>query len=356
MPGTTDDWFGLLAGSHWLTRAPARIVRAAPAPDGRWTIGGLSVTKAELEAARPNGPIEQVRSFTLLHGGWRVASFTLFRPLVYFAAFGADEIFDCLACGVSSLLGFGGWQWDVLVLTAPAQADHVRSVLAPAGLGPRLHVATVTPCDTPLDWCMARYRLDAHPIAAAAQPMLYLDVDIVCDRPLEPLLALIAESPSIHACAEGRLGEGDPASSGHWFGWRLLAEDDAPFDREARGFSAGALGMANAASARPAFPLIMRSVYADAAQSDGGRKLAGLDQPFANYVMRKLGCIDTGPMSQVLKLHRLDIGQSRFPTPLAAKGLVHFLGAPTSEKLAAMRAYVAALHSTRAAPSNSAPA
>jgi hypothetical protein len=157
-------WFDLLRRSHWLTHAPTQLVRCAPAGDGRWSLGSITVSEADLLAARPTGPVDRIRLFHLVHEGWRVASFTLFRPLVYFAAFSAPEIFECLRLAVASLIERGGWQWDVLVLTAADTADKVRSILAPCGLGERLHVACVAPARDPLDWCMARYRLDAHPV------------------------------------------------------------------------------------------------------------------------------------------------------------------------------------------------
>jgi hypothetical protein len=339
----TDAWLNHLRGSLWLTHAPAQLVRAELGPDGQWSLGAIIVSEAELLAAQPAGPVDRIRLFHLVHEGWRVASFRLFRPLVYFAAFSAPEIFACLQLAVSSLVEQGGWQWDVLVLTAPETAEKVRVLLESCGLGERLHVASVSPAQNRLDWCMARYHLDAHPVQLIAQPLLYLDTDVICDRPLEPLLGQLAASPAVHACAEGRLDEGHPDSAGHWFGWRLMAEDGMPFDRNAPGFSAGILGVANAASAEVPFSLILRSVYADIASIGGGHKLVGQDQAFANYVLRKLGRFEIGLMSQVVQLHRLDVGKAQFPDPAAARGLVHFLGAPTGEKLKAMQDYAAAL-------------
>jgi hypothetical protein len=132
-------------------------------------------------------------------------------------------------------------------------------------------------------------------------------------------------------------------ATGNWFGWRLMAEDGMPFNGSAPGFSAGALGMANTGSAEEPFALILQATYADVRRADGGHKLAGRDQAFANYVLRKLGRFDIATMTQFLTLHRLDIGGPQFPEPEDARGLVNFLGAPAEEKLTAMRAYVAAL-------------
>jgi hypothetical protein len=59
--------------------------------------------------------------------------------------------------------------------------------------------------------------------------------------------------------------------------------------------------------------------------------------------LRKLGRIEIGLLPKVLTLYRLNAGRALFPDPTAAKGLVHFLGAPTAEKRKAMQAYDVAL-------------
>jgi len=92
----------------------------------------------------------------VLHDGWRVALFRQFRPLAYFAAFSSPDIFACLHLAVSSLIDLGGWQWDILVLTAPNTVALVRSLLAPCNLGERLHIAPVEQSRHRLDWHMAR--------------------------------------------------------------------------------------------------------------------------------------------------------------------------------------------------------
>ena len=60
-------------------------------------------------------------------------------------------------------------------------------------------------------------------------------------------------------------------------------------------------------------------------------------------MLRKLGRFEINLMPQVLRLHRIIPGRGQFPNPAEARGLVHFLGVPTPEKLAAMRAYAEAL-------------
>jgi hypothetical protein len=92
----TDAWFQHLQQFHWLTHAPVQLTKPQPLADGRWSLRQITVTEAELAAAKPAEPVEQVRLFHLVHDDWRVASFRLFRPLVYFAAFSSPDVFACL--------------------------------------------------------------------------------------------------------------------------------------------------------------------------------------------------------------------------------------------------------------------
>jgi hypothetical protein len=222
----------------------------------------------------------------------------------------------------------------------------VRGSLARFALGERLHVAAVEPCDDLLDWYLARYRVDAHPRLRSAQPLLYLDVDVVCDRPLEPLLAMLTFSPAIHACREGLLGEGHPDSAGHWFGWRLMQADGMPFDPNERGFSAGVLGAANADLAGSAYDLVVRCAYGFAASTGDRHRFLGYDQAYANYVLKKLGRIEINALPRLLNLFRVPPQGLVHPDPRAARGLVHFLGVPTAQKRDAMSAYITALKAT----------
>jgi hypothetical protein len=114
---------------------------------------------------------------------------------------------------------------------------------------------------------------------ARSQPLLYLDVDIACDRPLEPLLVRLAAGQGIHACAEGTLDEGHPESDGNWFGWRMMVEDGMPVDLKAPSFSAGALGFAHSAAAEVPFSLMVWNRYHDAARPDAGIVLLAWIRP-----------------------------------------------------------------------------
>jgi hypothetical protein len=267
-----------------------------------------------------------------------------YRPLVYYAAFGDADIVACLRHSIGSLLMFGGWSHEILVLTRESDLAAVQRVLADFRLGPRLHFAVVPGADL-LDWCLARYRLDASPPLLAANPVLYLDTDVFCDRSLRELMEALARVPGIHVRSEGRLDEGGLQSGGHWFGWRLLAADGIRFDPTAPGFSSGVIGFADATAARDSFEAILRSAYDHAERTGNRHHYAGYDQPFANYVLRKFRRFDTRLLDRVVRLHRVAPDRISFPDPARAAGLVHFTGGVgmAAPKREAMARYSAAI-------------
>ncbi len=197
----------------------------------------------------------------------------------------------------------------------------------------------MTPAADLLDWCLARYRLEAHPWLATCRPLLYLDADIMANASLDALLLQLQISSRVHARLEGRLGEGSLESDGRWFGWRLLAADNVAFDRDAPGFSAGALGVASPATARRAYDLILLSCYGHAEAA--GRRLPPYDQAVAGYVLRKLDMIDLTLMVRHLVFCRVDHWRADMVANVPKLGLVHFTGGDFGQKYQAMQDYAA---------------
>lgn len=201
--GTGEAWLQHVASSTWLALGPRRLVVPRREADERWLIGDVETTDDALMAAMPPAGSGIAKRFDLIHQDWRVATFRLFRRLVYFPVFSAPEMFDCLELAVRSLLRFGRWRYEVLVLTAADTVGLVRERLEPLGLNERLHAATVAPTTDMVDWCLARYRLDALQYVTQLNPLLYLDTDMVCDRSLEPYLATLDTSDRIMPAVRG---------------------------------------------------------------------------------------------------------------------------------------------------------
>jgi len=349
MTPSDRQWIDHVLRSEWIApESPGPLRPRMVSPDeidvGRWRISTRETT-----AARPNDPFDESLNVCFLHDDWKVIPLKVYRPLVYYAAFGQPDIFACLRIAVQSLLDFGQWMHDIAVLTRSEDLGAVHQTLSPMGLGDRLHVVTVPGVDM-LDWCLARYRIDAARLFRTHQPILYLDTDVVCDGPLDPFCLALARSSMVEAKAEGALGEGHPESDGHWFGWRLMVADGMAFDPSERGFSSGILGFANVGVAGTAFDAILRCAYGHAERTGDRRHYAGFDQPIANYVLRKLSLFSPAQLDATASFYRVQSGPTPLPGPHRPRGLVHFNGAvgDAPSKRGAMERYLSFLLSQRA--------
>jgi hypothetical protein len=344
LPEWNQDWVDYLCRSQWIVPGSQYPIRAEVTGHDEIGLGHYRTSIRDAVAARPRGPIDEALKLCLVRDGWKVLPLRVYRPLAYYAAFGNAEVFACLRIAIQSLLAFGRWTHDIAVLTSVADLAAVTAALSPLELGERLHLITVPGGDI-LDWCLARYRIDAAPVFRTHQPLLYLDTDVFCDGPLDPLCLELAGSTKIEAKAEGPLCEGEPEPHGHWYGWRLLTADGLAVDRLDRGFSTGIWGFANTGVAADAFSAIVRCAYGHAALTGNRRFFAGYDQPIANYVLRKLALPSFTLMETVASFCRVQPGARPLPDPDRPRGLVHFNGVvgDATSKQGAMERYLAYL-------------
>ena len=346
LPEPDRHWIERLLASQWIVPGGQHPVRAEMTGPDQIGLGRYRTSIRDAAAARPIGPIDEALQFCLVHDGWKVIPVRAYRPLAYYAAFGAPEVFACMQVAIRSLLTFGQWKHDIAVLTCTEDLGALATALSPLGLEERLHVITVPGGDI-LDWCLARYRIDTAPVFRTHQPLLYLDTDVFCDGPLDALCLGLAAATKIAAKSEGLLCEGEPEPHGHWYGWRLMTADGQAVDRLERGFSTGILGFANVGVAADAFSAILRSAYGHAASTGDRRFFAGYDQPIANYVLRKLDLVSFTLMDEVASFCRVVPGTRPLPDPDRPRGLVHFNGVvgDSAVKHAAIENYFAYLAS-----------
>ncbi|MDI2113297.1 glycosyltransferase [Commensalibacter nepenthis] len=333
-----QKWFDHILNSQWVILGSNEVIQPQrDSSKGIWLLGNITVDDQEILEAYPNTDIHGIKEFNIIHDSWKVASFKLYRPLIYFCAFGKSEIFECVYTAIQSLIEFGKWKHDIVIFTATETKEFLENKLLDLELKNKLHIITITPATDTLDWVMARYRIN-HPILQQAQPILYLDTDIVCNAPLDTLFIDNIDSSLILACKEGRIDEGHPESGGYWYGWRLMKEDNVPFNPYGRGFSAGAMFFRNLELALPLFNIIIKSVYGFMKQQ--GYNDDFYDQRFTNYILFKLKKIDIEILANWLLLHRIAPGTHSLPTQNKKLGLVHFLNVSTKDKLITMKKYL----------------
>ncbi|GBR51515.1 hypothetical protein AA106555_0577 [Neokomagataea thailandica NBRC 106555] len=332
-----------LNDTQWSVPGPSRIVTARYDGQKMCSFGNIQISEDNLLKALPYYSQDKLFSFNALYDGWKVTTLKSFRPLIYFCAFSDPVILDCVEIAVQSLITYGGWTYDIAVLTDETSANTLRQKLSIPEFSGTITIIPVSNTSDKLDWCLSRYDLSLSEVFKNASPILYLDADIVCDHPLHALLPQLATSPFIHVCPEGRLDEGSLESEGHWFGWRLLAGDNVPFEPFSSGFSSGALGFSGAESANTAFHLIRQAAYGWMKIFGGRDTLPSFDQRFANYVLRKMALANLDLMPDFINLYRIPHAGAPYPSVHARKGIVHFLGVPLAQKRDAMAAYYSAL-------------
>ncbi len=339
-----QEWFDYLLNFQWVSLGNNTLIQPQRNNNGQWNLGDICVTDQEIIEACPSKIIENIQEFQLIHHSWRVARFKRYRPLIYFCAFGKNAIFKCVYQAIYSLIEFGQWRHDIAVFTAEETKDILKDQLLPLGLANQLHIIPVSPATDILDYTLARYRID-HPILCQAQPLLYLDTDILCDAPIDDLFVQLIDSDMIHACKEGLIGEGHFDSGGYWYGWRLMQEDSVYFNPYHRGFSSGALFFSNVHIALPFFELIIKSAYGFMQQQ--GYKDEFYDQRFTNYVLFKFKKVEIEHMAQWLNLYRIPSNTTLIPNHQRRLGLIHFLNVSTEDKLVTMKKYIEYMHFER---------
>ena len=245
-----------------------------------------------------------------------------------------------------SLLAFGEWSHSIAILTRSEDLPKVNAVVADLNLESRLHIVTVPGADI-LDWCLARYRTNVAEIFATHQPILYLDVDVICDGPLDDLCLKLVHSRTIEILPDGSLGEGGHETFGHWFGWRLMAADGMIFNPQEPGISSGILGFANKGVVEQAFTAVLRAAYGHAEKVGTRHHFAGYDQPFACYVIKKFDLVSNATLPTVARLCWVDPVTRPLPIPAGPRGLVHFNGivGDAASKRRAMEHYLSVLTS-----------
>ncbi len=305
-----------VATKDWVAQTRRRTISADTvrfAPDFRMVVGDMLV---DLRSYAVGNPLKRKRaeagSLDLLYGGWRVERMHRYQPLIYFTAFGDDGIFECLEIALASLARFARWSGSVLILTD--RTSEEMAPLIPSALRAQTHLHRCNPVDV-LGFTLARYTVDEIPFAKAHQPLLYVDTDVVFDRPLDDLMMDILLSDNISFLPEREMFDYD------FYGEPLFHADDRFRPAYTRGLSSGAIGIPSLERAADSFRTIV--AVADAYAAAQGRRdvFNCYDQPFANYIFHKLGGFDPAILDRHASLHH-----SSYADVKDRKGFVHFCG------------------------------
>lgn len=308
--------------------------------NGCFDLEGHVIEPAALPAAARRSCLDGARTLNFLTDTWKLTHLRLFNPLIFSCVFGDDAVFDCFGLLARSLLTVGQYHGDIAVMTDPEGVARLEALKRSLPMSGAFEIVVLADCHDEMDYCLARFRFHDHPFFADRQPLVYLDADILCNAPIEPLLAEMVFSDGISVSPEGILNEGNPNSDGHWYGWRMMAAAGMEFDPHQRGFSAGAIGYSHSDVALEYARLVMEVAQGYRRESGQKRPFVGYDQCVANYVFLKARIREFGHIGAAVTLHRVQPDHlSRFPPE--KRGLIHFLAVPFPQKLEAMKLYQA---------------
>ncbi len=332
----TGDDVAILAAvlaAEWLVQSAdrgTRPERGSVTPGFLLKVGTVAI---DLRYNLPFDRSEWPHRLPLLRDGWRIDMIYRYRPLIYFAAFGAPEIMQQFALSLRSLITAGGYEGAIAVLTDKTTAEI--AALAPPGMRAPL-VVLPTAARDPMAYMAARLTIGSWPDAREFQPLLYVDADILFDLPVAPMLWDIGRSDRICAAVEP-----EPLATSFFVGASLFQDDKcSPGSR--MGFNSGTLGIPNLQRHGRMLELMGRIMH-NRASLYGREALPYTDQSIANYVLFRLDGVDAELISPYVRL------ANNAGDPVSKRGLVHFCWvAGAAARVALMRSYLEKLVATGA--------
>ncbi|MBB2200732.1 hypothetical protein [Gluconacetobacter tumulisoli] len=272
-----------------------------------------------------------------------IGRFVAYRPLVYYACFGADAQFALLRASLDALLAVGRYDGDLCIIT---DRDDLRDWI-PERFAGTLHILRKTPTRHEEFW-RSRYEIADLEGIGAYGPILYVDTDVCAVADISIILHRIALSgkicvgteeypasitnpPSLLTVADS-MGGTLFRMDGHDPGYRF-------------GFNSGIIGFASMRIARDPFRRVAGTMDR---LLRAGTWIPFMDQAVANYLFHKLGIVDTETLSGHV--------QAGTPTrlyshvrPADTQVLVHFWATPGKDRETILRAMTATRLAERAA-------
>jgi hypothetical protein len=324
------DAIAMIMKSPWILKSSRRMIDGATLTSGEnfaMLLGDLNIPLAH------NLPFDlgQVPfRLLVLVDGWRIDELVLYKPLIFYLAFGDDNVFEQLAISLESLIEVGRYMGDVLVFSDRTHEAISRDNpwLPPA----RLHVAS-NPAKDWVGFVAGKYCIIEEKQAYGYQPVIYMDPDIIYDMDVEDLLVSVAVADRLCAPLEpfSRLAD-SPA-----VGATLLQLDHAE-PRFACGFNGGTIGIPNLPAHRHTLELIRR-IISNYSSMNGRGVFKWVDQEAANYVSYKIAHFDTREMSQFVRF-----SSTHSPVPVEPRrGAIHFWGVLRVNRPRLMRAHLDAV-------------
>jgi hypothetical protein len=324
------DVIAMIMKSPWIQKSSRRIIDGATLTSGEnfaLVLGGLNIPLAH------NLPFDLGQPpfrLLVLIDGWRIDELVLYKPLIYYLAFGDDNVFEQLAISLQSLIEIGRYKGDVLVFS---DRSHEAIARDNPWLPPDRLLVASNPAKDWVGFVAGKYCIIEEKLAYDYQPVIYMDPDIIYDMDAEDLLVSVAVADRLCAPLEtfSRLADSPAVGS------TLLQLDHAE-PRFACGFNGGTIGIPNLPAHRHTLELIRR-IISNYSSMNGRGIFKWVDQEAANYVSYKIAHFDTREMSQFVRF-----SSTHSPVPVEPRrGAIHFWGVLRVNRPRLMRVHLAAV-------------
>ena len=335
--GVTDDgritahataaggWESFLPVSRRTIAGLGDVLRSDWLPDDRGPVVRAAAIRVEndmtLAFGRERFRLDELRSLriepgctslTFLPGGLQFRRLLRWDPVVVFTAYRSDDVMDQLALCVASLIDPGGYDGRVHVFTDRPH-DEVAARLAAVG-ATRVTTSPILATDF-TGWVASKFAILDEPSFRTARPILYLDADIVFDRPVGDMLIEVARSRRLCAPVEDYSPLAHARSVGADF-LRLAGYHDLG---DTRGFNGGTIGIPNLADHEADLALISTLIMRFIRRHGRG-SLEWVDQEITNYVGYVRDLFDPRPLTGFVRFGDAGDAERRGPRT----GLVHF--------------------------------
>jgi len=330
----SNETIAALAHIHahdWAIRSTHTLVRRDSITLGEGYALRLGDAIFDLRFQPLDAALDQGRSFLMFRDGWKDEKIYLFNPMVFYTSFRSDFVMQQLYLSIDSLMKWGQYTGKIHVLS-DRTAEEIESNLSmrPAS---GVSVQALYPTDF-VGYVASKYDIILWNDARAYQPLLYLDPDIMLDRPIEQMLVDILVSEAVCAPIESFSPIGQSPSVGG-----TLVELDMKNARFAHGANGGTIGFAQLHRHLDLIAQI-RHTIANVGHVYGRNFNRWVDQEVLNYVGFSRAGIDKAAISRYVRYGY--IPGSEYDVSSRA-GLVHFFGRTIEGKVDAMRAYRDAL-------------
>ncbi|RVU14015.1 hypothetical protein [Methylobacterium oryzihabitans] len=300
-----------ILSNHWHSESLDRFVHRrdiALRPNFEIGLSDLIVTIDDLVFYAYS---ESDREIYLIYQKYKVERLILFKPLIYFCAYGDQRSFDLLACSLRSFEKYGRFDGDYAIVTDKS-SDYIEKTLSFIDRE-RITVIMLPVVDV-IDMVSARYKITDCAVFQHYQPIIYSDFDIVCNAPIANLCerALTSGKPLLRS--EGTI------DLVH-YGSVLIQGDEHLRRTKDLGFNSGVIAFKNIDAVRASFRMIVACMYSHIRSGLPRYDTTAYDQSAANYVFNKMIDFD---------IHEMD--NYVFPWPpaenehISGRGLIHFCG------------------------------